>query len=489
VGVLKVLKKRENWIISGSQVGDLTSLPQMVTGTTVKKTLAIAEMTMLQNISSPESTFYEDREQKFELSYLFNIVKRRILYFAISFVVVLIAAFTIVKMQRPIFRAEGEILVESPAIPADLVHPTITEMADERFEVFKQRVLARDNLLAVMNKYDLFPNDRDSLPEYAQLALMRARIEIKPVALELQRPGNSAAAFMLAFNYEVPQVALSVTNELIGQILSQDSSRRTSAATETARFLEQEVKRLTDEHDAVVAQLEALKPRALDQGQAASEVAKSQLKSLADLEADLVQKSSVYSDEHPVVKSLKKKIAALKHVIAIGPETTSVPNGADKPDIGFQVLQQRRVNLETTLQDASHKLDAARLGESMERNQQAEHLQLIESPELPHKPVTASKLKLFAMALVGAGIFGAGVVFAVEMLDNSIRSSRELAPIMDRRLIVTIPYMTSPGEDDRKRRNLLFLFAAVIAISATAVAILALNGVSMDQSWMGNLSH
>ena len=40
---------------------------------------------------------------------------------------------------------------------------------------------------------------------------------------------------------------------------------------------------------------------------------------------NLAQASAVYSDEYPVVKNLKKKIAALKHAIAAAPQPAQRP--------------------------------------------------------------------------------------------------------------------------------------------------------------------
>jgi polysaccharide biosynthesis transport protein len=447
---------------------------------------------MLQNFSEPQPAAFEHQDDDtFELSYVIGLIKRRIFYFVIPFTLVLVAAFAFIKLQKPLFRAEGEILVESPAIPPDLVHPTITESPEERFEVFKQRIFAGDNLLAVISKYNLFPDDRNSLPDYALLTLMRTRVEIKPVTLELQRPGGSIAAFRLAFSYEVPETALNVTKELINEILSQDTSRRTSAASEATRTLEQEVKRMTDQHDAVVGQLESLKQKAPDKEQEISETAKSEMKSLADLEAELIQKSSVYSDEHPAVKNLKKRIATLKQAIASAPTPGTAAGAGDTPDVAIQVLQQRRMDIERNLEDANRKLAAARLGETMERNRQAEHLQLIETPELPHKPVTA-KMKLFLIALFAAGAIGAVSAFAAEKLDGSIRSSRDLAAIVDRHLIVTIPYMSTPADGYRKRRNLFFLFAFLAAVSLAAIAVLVVEGLPVELQrvvGLGSLFH
>lgn len=442
-------------------------------------------MSTVQDYGFQPSVF-EDSGQNFDLSHIIGIIRRRALYFAIPFLLILMAGVAVIEMQRPIYLSQGEILVEFPAIPPALVHPTITELPDQRFEVIRQRILAEGNLLAVVNKYNLFPEARQSLPPYKLLEFMRKSVEITPMPLAMSLPGSSTTAFMVGFYYDLPSVALKVANEFINQILSQDTSRRTNAATEAAKFLEQEVKRLEQAHDAVVAQMEAIKQRPPDTSETLSEEVKADLKVLADLEAELVQKSAIYSDEYPIIKELKRKIAALKRKIATEPQAVAIADQTDKPNVTMQVLQQQEINLQKNLDEANQKLAAARLGETMEKNSEAEHLQLIASPDLPHDPVAPKKLKWFAVALVLAGMVGAGTVFAGEMLDGSIHRKSELAGIVDPRLIVTLPYLLSPGEQYRKRRNFVLLCVLLVAVLATGIGIAVAKGVSVnfDLRWI-----
>src|ERR1700691_2974361 len=113
---------------------------------------------MLQTFAPQQSVHYEDGGQGFDLAYFIDLIKRRFFYFAIPFMIVAVAGVTLVAIQRPIYRAEGKILVESPEIPPELVHPTITEVASQRVQVIQQRIMARDNLMGVVNKYNLFPH-------------------------------------------------------------------------------------------------------------------------------------------------------------------------------------------------------------------------------------------------------------------------------------------------------------------------------------------
>ena len=133
-----------------------------------------------------------------------------------------------------------------------------------------------------------------------------------------------------------------VANDFLTAILSEDASSRTNSAAETTKFLEREVKRLEQEHDSVIAQIENIKRHPPDPEDTASEELKTKTKTLAELEATLVQKSSVYSDEYPEVKSLKKKVAALKRAIAEVPVKTRVANASTSDDAVSAALLVRQ---------------------------------------------------------------------------------------------------------------------------------------------------
>lgn len=447
-------------------------------------------MSASQDYRLHSSASLDDSGQKLDLGYVVGVIRRRILYFALPFLLVLVVAFAVAEMQQPLYRATGEILVESPAIPSDFVHPTITESPSERFELIKQRILSSDNLMAVADKYNLFAKARDSMPEYIVLALMRTSVTVQPAALEMmQQSGASGSAFTVSFDYEQPDVALKVTDEFIREILNQDSNRRSNDATEITKFLEQEVKRLQQEHNAVIAQIEALKQRPPSTTQAISEETKTNMKLLAELEAELVQKSTVYSDEYPLVKELKRKIAALKRILASAPRpAVATSNDDDQSGVATEVLRVQAVSLQSNLDEANRKLAAARLGESMEKNREAEHLQLIRQPELPHTPFESKKRKFFLAGFAIAGMIGAASIFAAETLNGGIRRSQDVFGIVDRNLIVTVPYLFLPGEQSRRRRNLIITLVAAVLLTILVMAVIyaiAKGIVSVDvQSWI-----
>ena len=449
----------------------------------------VGAIAMLDTVSSQQSYFYEDQVQGFDISYLIQVLKRRVFHFIIPFLIVALAGFAVTEFQRPIYRAEGKMLVESAGISSDLLHPTISELIDERFEVYKERILSPENLVATVDKFNLFPGLRDRISGFQLLELMRKRVSIKPVPLEMQ-PNRPTTAFSVSFDYEVPELALKVDTEFLNEILSQDSSRRASSAAQTVQLLDDQVTKLKAEHDAIVAQLESAKQRPPDERQAVSEEVKAQMNSLAGLESELAQKSSSYSDEHPVIKKLKKDIATLKHMIAAAPQKSILVETVNQPDAQTQVLTQRQALLEKSLDDARNKLTVARLGESLEKSRQAQHLQIIQYPELPGSPVKPKKLMWFAVSVALAGMLGLASVALAELLNRSIRSKKELARFCDPHLIVTVPYLVLPGEQRRRRLRLILLCLALVIITGASVTIInALKPKGTDFPQLSLVSH
>src|SRR5271156_1509644 len=182
-------------------------------------------MMMLQTHSPQQPFLYEENGQAFDLKYWLGLLGRRILWFSIPFLLIATVGLSVVAIQRPIYRAEGEILVESPQISPSLVRPTVTDVADD-VQVIQQRIMARDNLLAVVKKFNLFPDAREAMPEAGLVELMRNRVAITPVKLESQSdtgPHDPTIAFTLTFDYEIPDLAMRVANDLLTAILSEDA--------------------------------------------------------------------------------------------------------------------------------------------------------------------------------------------------------------------------------------------------------------------------
>jgi uncharacterized protein involved in exopolysaccharide biosynthesis len=426
-------------------------------------------MLMAQNNRGSMHAAYERPEQGLDLQRYMAILRRRLWFFVIPFALVLAGGAIFVALKRPVYLAEGKILVESQQIPTDLVRPTITATANERIQVIEQRIMIRDNLLGIIDKFRMFPDRRGDLSSTQLLDLMRERTRFSSYALNQGRHNDGLTiALTIGFEYEQPDVAMRVANELITLILAEDARNRASRAQETTNFLAQEVKRLDESLGAIEAQISEFKRK--HNTESGSQKAALQM---ALVMAELQEKSAVFSSNHPDLIRLKTQLAALEKLVAQSTEA----------ETGLDALQNQRATIQRQLDGATEKLSAARLGESLERAQFSERLEVLEQAIVPQKPFKPNRRKLLTLAFALALAAGVGCVVLIEMLDTSIRSAREVYAVAAPSLVQGIPYIATRKELARQRNQLLYGAAALAAALLAGLIVMHLFVRPLDQLW------
>jgi uncharacterized protein involved in exopolysaccharide biosynthesis len=165
-------------------------------------------------------------------------------------------------------------------------------------------------------------------------------------------------------------------------------------------------------------------------------------------------------------------------------ESTAKPRN----DNGIPFLTQQLTAAEVQLNDANRKLSDARLGQSLESNQQSERLQVIEQPVASQTPVKPKRPKLFALVFALASMLGFGTVMIAQAFDKAIYSTDDLAGVVDSRLIMAIPYIATATEERRKRSRKIFLFGTIATIMLGALAAALYLGFDLpswgDRSWL-----
>src|SRR6266851_3535640 len=212
------------------------------------------------------ASYQEEARQSYFLqpSFYWQLIKRRAVYFVIPFILVLPVGLAVAVLLPATYVSEGKILVQSQQIPTELVRPTVTSAAQERIQVIEQRTMTRENLIAIIDKFQLFPEKRTLMAADQLVELMRKNAKIEPLAQPLafsqvrSRGDNPTIVFTVGFEYSDPQAASRVANELVTRILNEDLRDRTSRATDTTKFLAREVQKLQADNaliDAKIAQV------------------------------------------------------------------------------------------------------------------------------------------------------------------------------------------------------------------------------------------
>ena len=414
---------------------------------------------MLQKLNLEEDSQEQGQSNLLRPAYYWELLKRRKFFFAIPFVVVAAIGVTLALVWPPTYRSEGKILVQSQQIPTDLVRPTVTSAAQERIQVIEQRLMTRDNLIAIIDKFQMFPDQRNLMSVTQLVELMKQKTAIAAINQQLsfaRRSDTPTIVFTVGFEDSDPATATRVANELVTRILNEDIRDRTNRASDTTKFLSHEVQRLQAENAAIEAKIAQAKEAQLTSSSTSGN------DPLAQLKADYLQKSAVYSEKHPLMKALKRQIDAAEKMA--GPNTSSAA--------GLDALQSQQGAIQKNLEAATAKYAAAQLGEALEKNQQSEKLEVLEQPTVPQEPIKPNRRKILAMSFALAFAAGAGLTLLLELFDKTLRRSSDIYRIVDSDLVVQVPYIATRAEQLQvQRRKKLVIFASLAALLAVSVLL------------------
>lgn len=510
-------------------------------------------------------------EYELTLNDYLAILRRRWLYILGGFSLIMVTTIIVAVVVPPVYESSGTILIESQQIPIDMVQSAITGYADERIEVIKQRVMTRENLLRIIDKYDLYKEHRQSMTMSEVIDEFRSTIEISLISANTSARNKNGAtiAFKLAFQYRHPNETQRVANELVTLFLDENVKSRTERATETTEFLNKEAERLKAELETVEKQVAdykrqntAILPeqqqvtlsqisitdnslqsverdfrsaqdelRLLEDEYAATKAGAASGISLVDntpipmseldrLRAEYNKALATYTENHPTVRSLKRRIETMeKAESSAAPANTATsattapalpPNpalarlenriNATKLKINSLAQQQTalrqklgrleallsqspsvELGLATLMRDyegAQRKYDevrskqmGAKISENLEESNKAERFSLIDPPQPADKPVKPDRIKIlligFFLALGGSG----GLAFLLETLNKRIWGAEALVPIIRQHPLVSIPYITIQDEITRKKR-IITISVASVGIMLIAIATL-----------------
>jgi uncharacterized protein involved in exopolysaccharide biosynthesis len=177
---------------------------------------------------------------------------------------ILAAAVAAATLWPPTYRSTATILIEESDIPADLVASTVSAFASERIQAIQQRVITTANLVAIINKFNLYAEERQSTQIGLIADQMRRNIDLTIVSADAGitkggRDTRAAIAFSLSFDGEEPQTTQLATSEMADLFLSESQRDRDAKALGTTSFLEAESNRLQGDVQSLESKLEVFR--------------------------------------------------------------------------------------------------------------------------------------------------------------------------------------------------------------------------------------
>jgi len=459
-----------------------------------------------------------------------EIFLRRKLYFVIPLVVVLLGACLVAVLTPKKYMASTLVLVTPPRIPAELVRSTVTSGITERLNSISQEIMSRTRLEAVIDELKLFPEESKKMDREALVALMRQNIKVDIP----QRASENLGYFAVKYTSKDPVVAAAVANKISSLFIEENLKQREQQAVGTSEFLANELKgtkerlesqgkeladykrrhlgELPEQRDTnirLMEQLQQLYQRneeslraaqdrqlligrqmrdlenpAVQQGETGSggRSRGSFETQLDDMKKNLAELQSRYTERHPDVVSLKRKIAEMekrKDAFNINndPRYRELANNMTATEMEIKRLQdesgklrsqigqyrgriegatvreqqmsslvQEYDNTKRLYESLLRKSEEAQQAENLERRQKGEQFRVVDPARVPEKPVQPDVPKVLLLGLIGGLACGFGGIFAREQLDRSFHDPEDLEATLGFRVLASIPRITSKAQ-------------------------------------------
>jgi polysaccharide biosynthesis transport protein len=303
--------------------------------------------------TTPEPRKHEEvhAEHGLSLADYFEIVKRRRrLLILTSLAVFMIVAIVAILLPNQ-YESRATILIEQPDIGVDLRATRVRGSSFQQLEIIGRRVLSGSRLRELIEKHDLYAEEREIMPMDDVVALMRERIELETVLGDplRGRVPEGAVAFIISYKSRSPELAQQIVEELSELFLSENVRQRQLAAQDTTRFLDQEAARLSeqvaeeearlslfrDEHRYSLPEMQDMNLnllqrredelrrndqdlRALNErvSQLQSQIAQTSpsryLERVRALEAEYASLAAVYTERHPSLMQVQRELESLQ---------------------------------------------------------------------------------------------------------------------------------------------------------------------------------
>ena len=478
-------------------------------------------------------------QKQLQIEDYIEIIFRRKWFIIIPFAVSILGVILAIYFVPRTYKSSTMILVEHQKVPESYVTSTVTVDITERLNTITQQVMSRTRLESVINEFGLYKESRDKGTSEELVEFMRGNIEID-VKNEGRR-GEGVSSFSISYMGRDPETVMHVTSRLASLFIEENLKVREQQAEGTTEFLDNQLQSLKKSLESQESQIKSYKEqhmgelpsqleanlRTLDRLQLERQITNDALRSaedrknmverqlseigiapagvrdaatgvvssdpvrrrLAELQAELSQLSSMYTDKYPDIVRVKSEIAELESQIktgrvreAEGSSAGRAPLVSDSPlyaTLSTQLIEvsaelrnlrekqkelaknisslQGRVeripareqqmaalmrdyeNTKQNYQNLLNKKLDAQLAESLEKRQKGEQFRILDPANLPVKPFKpdTSKIALIGLAL-GIGS-GAGLVFLLEYIDASFRKPDDVYAFIGIPVLASVP--------------------------------------------------
>ncbi|MGY6535716.1 MAG: hypothetical protein ACXIVG_10260 [Pararhodobacter sp.] len=389
------------------------------------------------------------------------------------------SATAVLQVINPIIAGEGGAIGPSSAL--------------RRVQIIEQRLMTRENLLALADRHGLFTDL--PLTQNELVAAMRASVRIESITAAqggaMTARDGSLSAIIISAHLDEPFLAATVANELAEALVLESSAAAQAGIQRALLFFQQEESRLMQEIAELETQImdfrtenEAVMPSSLlirreelgrlEDGLLRIERELSQMRAERSvLEADsgrALSRRRIAELDDLIAQRAAEEVLVAERVATLESLMQRAP--AAERELGS--LQRRMEQLQSQLSAAAQARREAEIGQRIEMDQQSERFVMLEAATPPDYPESRSR-RVVAMLGVVAGLLGGlGLAYVIEAMHPVLRTADRMERELQLRPAISIPLNSPPLE--RRRRRLIWGFGLLILLGAAAALTLQLTG-------------
>ncbi|KMK65645.1 chain-length determining protein [Puniceibacterium sp. IMCC21224] len=379
--------------------------------------------------------------------------------------------------QTRLYETTAVVQIEDARVPDSLAGAGAqADDAAHRVRLIEQRLMSRDNLMAIMEKHNLFVGDSSqSLNERVFMMREAARIEEIVNSAQSWQPGVTPSGLRISVTLDDPQMAADLANELMYSVIEQSRERSLSRARDTFSFFAEESARAEEEIAAMEEKIATFKRDNADNLPAGTAALRDQIRTLRDnemlLDQEIVTLRSTADRQREEVQArqiglleeqkslVSRRIEAIEATIRSAPEVERALNG----------LERELSRLQEKYSVITRRKAEAEMGQMLEDRQQSDRFEILETALVPEYPVSRSRKKTAIMGAVASVIVALGVAFVFELMNPAIRNAAQMERMLGIQPVVSIPHISTRA--DRRRRG-LGLVGVVLALIAGIIAVI-----------------
>ncbi|UWQ92243.1 DUF874 domain-containing protein [Aliisedimentitalea scapharcae] len=404
---------------------------------------------------------------------VYDMLRRRAVLIAVVSIVGTVAALFVALSQQHMYRSAEVIQIAQPQIADELAKSTVDGSSARRLQLIEQRLMARSNVLDVIEKYGLFKDVGDQRPNHLAF-LLRSSVRIEGVAAAREGYSDDGTISILTVSAEMPTAlqAQQIAHEFAQRTIELSQQARIDQAKATLTFvarqegalfqelaaLEEEISEFRKANNASSStnvELRAGEVQTLNEGlldiarevieiqRAADMATKTERPATAKrLLAEYEERLATLAEQRDLMRDRKE---ALEKVLQTSPQVQSQ----------LESFERQAEQLRDQLGAMRSRRTEAEIGFRLETARQSERLMVLEPANLPEYPFTGSRKMLALAGMMASILAGLGLAVLLEFRDPVLRTAHRMEQKTGLKPVVTIPVINK-GTGSRGLLSRLF---------------------------------